>query len=292
MELGPPHSGGRRAGPREALTRGNEGPAPTVTLLTDFGTRDVYAGVMRGVISNLAPEARIVDLTHEVAPQAVADAAFLLDSAAPYFPWGTIHVAVVDPGVGSERRIICARSSRATYLAPDNGLLTRVLERDPPASLVSVENAELFLPRVSSTFHGRDVFAPVAAHLARGLDPRRLGPEVDAIQPLALPRARAGAPGRIEGEVIYIDHFGNLITNVPTPALPEVLELAIGAAVVPGPVCGSYVERDEGELLLIGGSSGLLEISVNAGSARDRLGARRGDAVRLTVRSHREEEES
>ncbi len=268
------------------MKRDSDGPTATVTLLTDFGRRDVYAGVMHGVITNLAPSVRIVDLTHEVAPQAVADAAFLLDSAAPYFPWGTVHVAVVDPGVGSERRIVCARSSRATYLAPDNGLLTRVLERDPPAHVISVENPEFFLPRVSTTFHGRDIFAPVAAHLALGLDPRRLGPEIDAIQPLVLPRPRTVGPDRIEGEVIYVDRFGNLITNVPLVDLPEVVELTLGDAAVPGPVCRSYSERDEGALLLIAGSSGLLEISVNAGSARDRLGARRGDALALAVRAH------
>ena len=113
---------------------------PTITLLTDFGRCDEYVGVMHGVIANLAPQARVIDLCHEVAPQAVSDASFLLDAAAPYFAWGAIHVAAVDPGAGSERRILCVRTSRATYLAPDNGLLTRVLERDPPARLVSVEN--------------------------------------------------------------------------------------------------------------------------------------------------------
>src|SRR5947209_16398765 len=120
---------------------------PLITLLTDYGLRDIYAGVVRGVILGIAPHATIVDLSHEVAPQAVAEAAFLLDAAAPYFPWGTIHVSVVDPGVGTERRIICARTARATYLAPDNGLLARVLERDPPAHLVSVENPAYFLHR-------------------------------------------------------------------------------------------------------------------------------------------------
>lgn len=255
---------------------------PTITLLTDFGTRDIYAGVMRGVIAGLAPAARVIDLSHEVSPQAVSDAAFLLDAAAPYFPWGTIHVAVVDPGVGSERRILCVRTTRATYLAPDNGLLARVLEKDPPARLVSVENRHYFLPDVSDTFHGRDVFAPVAAHLANGLDPRQLGPEIDAIRPLAIPRP-VEREGLVEGEIIYVDHFGNLVTNVGVGLVPQVVDLAVAGQTIAGPVCRAYADKGEGELLLIGGSSGLLEVSVNGGSARERLDARRGDPVRLSI---------
>ncbi len=258
--------------------------SPVITLLTDFGTQDVYAGIMKGVISNLAPHARIVDLTHEVRPQAVADAAFLLDSASPYFPWGTIHVAVVDPGVGTERRILCVRTSRATYLAPDNGLLARVLERESAARIVSVENRSFFLPKVSSTFHGRDIFAPVAAHLARGVDPCQLGPEIESIKPLNLPRVESRGPHKLVGEVIYIDHFGNLVTNLPLPSLPEVVSLQLGDTSVPGPVCRSYAERDRGELLLVGGSSGLLEVAVNQGNACSQLGVRRGDALEVTVR--------
>jgi S-adenosyl-L-methionine hydrolase (adenosine-forming) len=239
---------------------------------------------MRGVIFNLAPNARIVDLTHEVRPQGVADAAFLLDGAAPYFPWGTIHVAVVDPGVGTDRRVLCVRTSRATYLAPDNGLLTRVLERESAARIVSVTNRDYFLPEVSNTFHGRDIFAPVAAHLARGLDPIRLGPEISSIRPLNLPRASETEPGVLSGEIIYIDRFGNLVTNVATAALPEIVSVSLRDARIRGPVCHSYAEREEGDLLIVGGSSGLLEVSVNRGSAQERLQSRRGDPVRVSVR--------
>jgi S-adenosylmethionine hydrolase len=257
----------------------------TITLLTDFGSRDIYAGVMHGVIAGLAPAARVIDLSHDVAPQAVSDASFLLDAAAPYFPWGAIHVAVVDPGVGSDRRILCVRTSRATYLAPDNGLLTRVLEHDPPARMVAVENAHYFLPEVSDTFHGRDVFAPVAAHLANGLDPLVLGPEIDSIRPLELPRPRAADDGEIQGEIIYIDHFGNLVTNVTATDLPPVERVRLADVDIAGPVSRSYTDRDEGECVLIGGSSGLLEISVNQGNACERLRARRGDAVRVMLRT-------
>ncbi|RMG16083.1 MAG: hypothetical protein D6731_06885 [Planctomycetota bacterium] len=259
--------------------------SPVITLLTDFGTRDVYAGVMRGVIANLAPRARVIDLTHEVRPQAVADAAFLLEAAAPYFPWGTVHVAVVDPGVGSERRILCARTSRATYLAPDNGLLSRVLERDPPARVVSVENRVYFLPEVSHTFHGRDIFAPVAAHLAQGLDPCRLGPEVDAIVPLELPRAREREPGVIEAHIIYADRFGNLVSDVAVGDVPAIAEAELGGVRIAGPLCKRYVDRDPGQLLLLEGSTGLLEVSVNQGSAQEALGAAVGDELILRLHS-------
>ncbi len=258
-------------------------PRQVITLLTDYGLRDIYVGVVRGVILGIAPQAHVVDLSHEVAAQAVAEAAFLLDAAAPYFPWGTIHVAVVDPGVGTERRIICARTARATYLAPDNGLLARVLERDPPAHLISVEDPSFFLPRVSTTFHGRDIFAPVAAHLANGLDPRALGPEVKELQPLPMPRPREVAAGVLAGEVIHVDRFGNVVTNVGEPFAHRVQGATLGTKRVRGPVCRAYGDVDVGEPLLIFGSSGFLEVSVNGGDAARTFGVRRGDRVTVEV---------
>lgn len=260
-------------------------PEPRViSLLTDFGTRDVYAGVLHAVIAGIAPGARVVDLTHEVAPQDVAEAAFLLEAAAPYFPAGTVHVCVVDPGVGSSRRILCASTPRATYLAPDNGLLTRVLEREPAARLRAVEDQALFLPEVSRTFHGRDVFAPVAARLAMGLDPGQVGPEVSDPIRLALPADRRLEAGTVAGEVVHVDRFGNLITNLLTgPLGPAVRAARVGAVDVLGPVRGTYAERSEGDLLLLTGSTGRLEISVRGGSACERLGVGRGAPVELRV---------
>jgi S-adenosyl-L-methionine hydrolase (adenosine-forming) len=260
--------------------------APLISLLTDFGTRDVYAGVLHGVIAGIAPAVRVVDLGHDVAPQDVREAAFLLEAAAPYFPRGAIHVCVVDPGVGSARRILCVTTPRATFLAPDNGLLTRVL--GPDAVIRSVENRALFLDDVSCTFHGRDVFAPVAARLALGLDPAEVGPTVDDPVRLALPPRRALAPGRVHGEVEHIDRYGNLITNMITGSHgPRVRAARVREAEVDGPVCSSYAERGEGAPLLITGSTGLLEVSVRGGSARERLGARRGDAVEVQVTEER-----
>ncbi len=255
-----------------------------ISLLTDFGTADVYAGVLHGVIAGIAPLARVVDLTHDVAPQDVAGAAFLLDAAAPYFPAGTIHVCVVDPGVGSSRRILCVTTARATFLAPDNGLLTRVLAREPGACVRSVEDRALFLPEVSRTFHGRDVFAPVAARLAEGLDPSEVGPEVRDPVLLPLPEDRPLAAGRVAGEVVHVDRFGNLVTNLRPERLgPAVREARVSSVDVPGPVSHSYAERPEGALLLITGSTGLLEVSVRGGSARERLGVGRGAPVEVRV---------
>lgn len=260
---------------------------PIISLLTDFGRRDPYAGVLHAVIARFAPHVRVIDLTHDVAPQDVREAAFILDSAAPYFPPATVHVCVVDPGVGSARRILCARTrDGTTFLAPDNGLLGRVLGREVPGSvrLFAVENRSLFLPEVSHTFHGRDVFAPVAARLATGLDPAELGPEVRDPVSLDGPPDRALGEGVTPGEVLHVDRFGNLITNLLTgPLGARVRRARVADAVVDGPVCASYAERPEGAPLLITGSTGLLEVSVRGGSARERLGARRSDPVEVTV---------
>lgn len=259
---------------------------PIISLLTDFGTRDVYAGVLHGVIAGIAPRARVVDLTHEVAAQDVTEAGFLLDTAASYFPEGTIHVCVVDPGVGSSRRILCARTRRATFLAPDNGLLTRVLQRAraEDVELRAVEERAWFLADVSSTFHGRDIFAPVAARLALGHDPRDVGPVVHDPVLLRVAPDRPLAPGSVRGEVVHVDRFGNLITNLRPGALgADVRGARVGAREVEGPVRASYADASEGAPLLITSSTGLLEVAVRGGSAQEQLHARRGDRVEVFV---------
>lgn len=259
-----------------------ESGGSTITLLTDFGTSDIYVGVMRGVIAGIAPAARVIDLTHEVPPQDVDRAGFLLAAAAPFFPPGTIHVAVVDPGVGSARRVLCARTSRATFLAPDNGLLTRALAQDEVAELISVEEPSFFLPRLSSTFHGRDLFAPVAAHLATGVSPARLGPPL--LDPVRLPAPAPAPPGAaLRTRVAHVDRFGNLITELPTAALPPVRAARVRGREVPGPLLRTYAERGPGTLVLIGGSSGTLELSLTMGSAARELAAQAGDEVEVAL---------
>ncbi len=257
---------------------------PLVSLLTDFGLRDAYVGILHGVIAGLAPAVRVVDLCHEVPPQAVAQAGYLLASAAPYFPPGAVHVAVVDPGVGSARRILCAETARATFLAPDNGLLTRALAQDPPRRVVSVEDPRHFLPDPSPTFHGRDVFAPVAARLATGLDPGALGPEVETWTRLPDDAPRSLGPGRLAAEVVHVDRFGNLITS-HRPGAAGVARARVGAAAggvtVEGPLARCYAERPAGSPLLLVGSTGHLEVSVRDGSAADLLRAGAGTAVEV-----------
>ncbi len=233
---------------------------PPIALLTDFGTRDPFVGVMKGVIAGIAPQTRVIDLGHDIPPFAVREASWVLQVSADYFPRGTVFVAVVDPGVGSGRRILLAKTARHLFLAPDNGLLGFLRE----AEFRAVTDRRLFLKPVSNTFHGRDVFAPVAARLAKGMPPSRVGPPVASV--VRLP----ATPGR----VVWIDRFGNLVTDLPPG--PRAIRFR-GRRI---PVVKTYAASKPGALVAVVGSSGTLEISVADGSAARRLGAKIGDAVR------------
>lgn len=253
----------------------------TITLLTDFGTEDAYVGVMKGVIAGINPDANVVDLTHAVAPQDVFGAAFLLASSFAYFPEGTIHVAVVDPGVGSARQIVCVKTARYLFLAPDNGLLTLVAEREKPRLMVAVTERKYFLPEVSHTFHGRDLFAPVAARLSLGLNPSKLGPRLRKLMRLEFPQP-ARISGGWRGEVIHVDRFGNLVTNISEEILAKAkrLSIRVGRRRIHG-LRRSYAEAKPGELLAIVGSTGHVEISVNLGNAAQMLRVGRGAPVQI-----------
>ena len=268
-----------------------------ITLTTDFGLADAYVGVMKGVILGIAPEATIVDLSHEIRPQDVRHGAFVLKTACRYFPPGTIHVVVVDPGVGSRRRILVARGASATFVGPDNGVLTWALEDVGVDCVVGATEARFWRPAVSRTFHGRDIFAPLAAHLMRGIPVESLGPAVsDWLRiPFPLPQRCPGA-NRVEGEILHIDRFGNLITNIELEADSGQVTNVSGGSVVlsesatftigPRSVAGlrrSYVEVEPGQLLAIAGSSGYLELAVRDGSAAAALGVRRGDSVQIQL---------
>jgi hypothetical protein len=265
---------------------------PIITLLTDFGGDSTYPAQMKGVILERCPDARIVDLTHGVPRHDVRTAAFMLASAVRAFPKGTIHVAVVDPQVGSARRVLAARVDGSLYLAPDNGLLSVVLgagleaaRRKAVEQLVAVENKSLFRREVSSTFHGRDIFAPLAAALALGRPLEDLGPATDAYEPFDVPEpARQG--DTLLGEVVYVDSFGNLMTNIPARLLPagraEGLQTRIAGAVIRG-LCAAYSDVPGGMLLVYVGSAGFLEVAVNRQSAADRLGAEVGTPVRVKL---------
>jgi len=267
-------------------------PEPIITLLTDFGIDDAYVGIMKGVILSVAPDARIVDISHQVSPQDLVQAAYLIDSAYAYFPRGTIHAVVVDPGVGGQRRILAIEADHHLFLVPDNGVLTRVLEKVSVHAAVTVENSDLFLSDVSTTFHGRDIFAPVAAHLARGVPLHRLGPDIspESLMRLDLPIPRRFGRGEWIGHVIDIDRFGNLVTNLDAALLglsghrePPDMTIQVGQERLSG-LAGSYAAVTPGEPLAIIGSRGTLEISVNQGSAKIRFSVSRGDTVRVWVK--------
>ncbi|MCS6829997.1 MAG: SAM-dependent chlorinase/fluorinase [bacterium] len=259
-----------------------------ITLLTDFGTEDTYVGVMKGVIASLCADATVIDLTHEVPPQDIATGAFLLDASVDYFPEGTIHVAVVDPGVGTSRKPVALRTSRAFFVGPDNGLFTLVLQRQKLLQAVCLDNPQYHLPNPSATFHGRDLFAPVAAHLARGVPLEELGTPLTRLQRLPLPRIRVDWLG-IRATVVHIDRFGNVITNLTRADYEawrvrwDVKEPAV--EVVSGtdllPICRTYGEVPRGQALALFGSSQRLEVAINGGNAAQVFHLQRGETIRI-----------
>jgi S-adenosyl-L-methionine hydrolase (adenosine-forming) len=257
-----------------------------LTLLTDFGTADYYVAAVKGTVLRLAPGTALVDVSHEVPPGDVETAAFLLAAAAAAFPEGTVHLAVVDPGVGSGRRILAVRAGGSLFVAPDNGLLTPFLDG---AEVRSVEREELFLPAPGQTFHGRDRFAPIAASLLRGESLEHLGPEIpDPVRRAAPPPRRE--PGRISGRVIHVDRYGNLVTDVPAGWLPPGPCRAQTGGQAGGKTeenstsrrAGHYAEIPPGEAAMIPGSLGTVELSLNGEDLARRWGVTRGDAVDIT----------
>lgn len=255
---------------------------PVVTLTTDFGTRDAFVGVMKGVILGIAPEARIVDLSHEIAPQGIAEAAFLLRGGWKYFPTGTVHVVVVDPGVGTDRAILAARRTGHFFLGPDNGVLTGVLENGE-TEVRRLQTAKFALPKVSATFHGRDILAPAAAHLARGFPFEETGPLLPGWHRLSLPRAEKSTDGAIRGEVVLVDRFGNLVTNIEAEAIaalgaPSSLRVDVAGKEIRGLV-PSYRYAEPGALAAIVSSFDTLEIALAMGSAAKRLNVPLGAPV-------------
>lgn len=252
-----------------------------LTLLTDFGTSDYYVAAVKGTVLRLAPGTQIVDVSHEVPSGDVAAGAFLLSAAVPWFPEGTVHLAVVDPGVGSGRRILVARTGSGWLVLPDNGLLTLV--RNSIQAIRSVENVNVFLPGPGQTFHGRDRFAPVAAWLLRGEPMERLGPEIadPVLLPLDAPRRERGC---LSGQVVHVDRYGNLITDIPSEWLPEGpcrAEVAGHAATLRA---GHYAEIPDGEAAMIPGSLGTVELSLRGADLARRWIVERGASVRITWR--------
>lgn len=277
-----------------------------ITLLTDFGDQDSYVGAMKGVILGIAPRATLVDVTHRIAPQDIHQAATVLSGTYPYYPPQTVHLIVVDPGVGGQRRPVAMATPHGRFVAPDNGVLSYVQRREPEARAVVLENKQYWRDDPSHTFHGRDIFSPVAAHLAAGVPLEEFGPPCNDLVQLAVPRLTI-TPESIRGQVSQIDHFGNVLTNIATLhwADSETIEFAPHDA---GPSSApltfradrarvatgwhtlhrlnhAYGEVPPGQPLALVSSGGELEIAVNQGSAGDKLGLKVGDPVSLYIES-------
>jgi S-adenosyl-L-methionine hydrolase (adenosine-forming) len=281
-------------------------PAPVIALLTDFGTSDAYVGTMKGVMLAICPHAQLVDLTHAIAPQNVRQAAYVLLTAYHYFPPDTVFLVVVDPGVGTARTPIAVHTDHGCYVAPDNGVLSYVLARLHVQRVVRLENPVYRLADTSQTFHGRDIFSPAAAHLTAGISVSELGPTLETWHTLPQPKLSI-MPTRIDGEVLHIDHFGNIITSIGQlrwsgdtlrldPAFGDghpVEQPVINAAdctITVGPhtlhaIRRTYGAVAPGTLTALIGSTGQLEIGVNQGHAAQTLTIQPGDPVSLILTS-------
>jgi S-adenosylmethionine hydrolase len=258
---------------------------PVIALLTDFGTSDHYVGAIKGVALDICPEATLVDITHSIAPQDILEAALELAAAYRFFPPHTVFLAVVDPGVGSSRRGVAVEIARYRFVAPDNGVLTAVLQAHDAWRAVELTNPQYALPTISRTFEGRDRFAPVAAWLARGVDVSELGPAVTDLQMLVLPHA-VERGGILEGHVLRIDRFGNAITDIHRATLDEfvpgrTLRIEVGSHVLTR-IVQTYSAVEVGDVCALVGSTERLEIARNGGSACALLGLVRGSPVRLS----------
>ncbi len=258
---------------------------PIITIMTDFGLRDGYVGEMKGVILGIAPEARIVDITHVVSPQNVLEAAVTFNRSAPYFPEGSIHVCVVDPGVGTARRPIAARIGAQRFVGPDNGIVTLLLARARregwPVDIVHLDRPRYWRIEISNVFHGRDIFAPVAAHLANGAALTAVGSPIDDPVLLPLAHSERTADG-LRGVIMHIDHFGNVATNIREEDMAGLGDVIVraGGVEVHG-LARAFGERAPGELIAFFSSHGELALAVVNGNAGQRLGARVGDPVEV-----------
>lgn len=244
-----------------------------ITITTDFGTRDWFVGTMKGVVAAIAPRTCVIDLTHEIAPGDIRAGAFALAASSRFFPKGSVHLAVVDPGVGSSRRPLAVRTTNGFFVGPDNGVLSWALAKEEVIAIHVLTNQQYFLKPVSRTFHGRDIFAPVAAHLSRGISLKKLGPQASDFVRMPWPNPRVKEK-QIIGQVLYIDRFGNALTNItadmlkcPDPAAFEVFQGRRRLC----PVASFYQAVPVGKPVALIGSSGFLEIAVNGGNAANRL---------------------
>ncbi|MHA1581663.1 MAG: SAM hydrolase/SAM-dependent halogenase family protein [Candidatus Baldrarchaeia archaeon] len=261
-----------------------------ITLLTDFGLRDPYVGAMKGVILSICPDVNIVDISHEIRKFDIRQGAYVLAASAPFFPRGTIHIGVVDPGVGTTRKAIIIETKRSFYIGPDNGLLALAALREGIKKVVQITNSKYMLPRVSRTFHGRDIFAPAAAYLANGVPIENFGPLLDEYEILSFSKPHV-RKDQIEGEVIYIDGFGNIVTNIYSEILEKVgigeedkIKILLNDELEKVlKICKAYNEVKKGEFLAIIGSGNFLEISINQGNTAKKLNVKEGAKIKIKL---------
>ena len=273
-------------------------PHPLIALLTDFGTQDHYVGVMKGVMKSICPGAEFIDITHHIPAQDVRAAAFTLMNAYTYFPASTVFLVVVDPGVGTPRKPVAVQKEGRRFIAPDNGVLSYTLKQldgDLSAAEIDINRYGLSTTH-STTFHGRDIFAPAAAHLANGVTVSEIGPTMQALKPLPMPQMHIDSE-QVRGEVVYVDHFGNLVTSIgicrwtpngtiqlDTHSQPIVPDATVTLKrTIVGPISRTYGDIPTGQALALIGSSGYLEVAVNQGSAAEHFNAKPGDPITLTL---------
>ena len=265
---------------------------PVITLLTDFGSADEYVGVMKGVMLSICPSVSVVDITHQLEPQNIEQAAYLVPAYFHYFPEGTIHIVVVDPGVGSQRAVLAVHFRKHFFIAPDNGVLSLLLRDQKSDTVIEVNTSEFFLEPVSATFHGRDIFAALGAHMACGLKIDSLGSSrrIEDIVRLNDLTCQVTASGELVGKIVSIDRFGNLISNIDAVQLRDFcrfepskqIYITIGALTIRG-MAKTYADAAAEEPLALIGSRGYLEIALNCANAQEQLKARKGDRVCITL---------
>jgi len=260
---------------------------PVITLLTDFGTKDHYVASMKGVILKINPRCRLIDITHQVTPHDIQEGAFVLFNAYSYFPTGTIHLAVVDPGVGGLRKPVLLLTENYYFVGPDNGLFTMIAQKERVKQIIVLDKQKYHLSEISATFHGRDVFAPVAAHLSSGIKPMAFGHKIDSLEGLGFERPVI-KEGRLMGEILHVDTFGNLVSNIDEGRLSQLIQgrsfvIRAGRKTIDSLKRG-YWEGKKGELIALFGSGGFLEISVREGNAQRALKAKRGDPIVISAK--------
>lgn len=260
--------------------------AKIVTLTTDYGDRDGYVGAVKGVLLRFAPDAQLVDVTHQIPPHDIEEGAYVFYSAARFFPEGTYHLVVVDPGVGGDRRPIGVRSRRGVYVGPDNGLLSWVYAWESPIEVYHLTQERFFLEPVCSTFHGRDIFAPVVGHLLQGLPIRRLGPRIQDYVLFEIPKVERFRGGRV-GEIVHVDRFGNCVTNLTEEDVDSLgprrrIVFRVGKTEIRG-IKKTFASVAKGEPVVVIGGAGTIEIALREGSAAERFSLQVGDPIEASL---------